>query len=108
MKLNSLTDYAHFFQVEVKNLSTEILYKMYDLYGNVWNDGSVICRLKSCDEDFFIFSTNRYCSIYIKSLGIDNIDISDPHWLSPEREEEVLDYLNNRFASIGEKVLQEI
>lgn len=102
MKFNDLDDVNLFF--------AESLTSTLESYGLTVDEvgPDLSSTLRVYDDDLTVIESWFSSVIYVKSEGIDNIDILHPDTVNEDTAKHILDYLNKRFADVGEVVLQEV
>ena len=102
MKFNDLDDVNLFF--------AESLTSTLESYGLTVDEvgPNLNKALRIYDDDLTVIESWHSSVIFVKSDGIDNIDILHPDLVNEDTAKHILNYLNKRFADVGEVVLQEV
>ena len=108
MRFNSLKEWAKFFQEDILTFDREVVTQYYQLYGIRYSFSQLKCDLHSSDGDLFVFANDKIVKISIYSLCVGDIDITDERFIQDRTIEKIINYLNNKFSTVGELTLEEI
>lgn len=110
MQFNDLEEMNAFFCEDIFGLSDQELNALglscKEEYGG-WSFSSTY-RITDSDRDLIVLVDDMQTILSIGSIGLDYVDISMPHTIKENVAKKLVDIVNYKFKTIGDKVLQEV
>lgn len=111
MQFNDLEEMNAFFCEDIFGLSDQELNALglsFKEDGKGWSEFSSTYRITDNDGDLIVIVDDMQTILSIKSIGLDYVDISMPHTIKENVAKKLVDIVNYKFKTIGDKVLQEV
>lgn len=111
MQFKDLEEMNAFFSEDIFGLPDQELNALglsFKEEGKGWSEFSSTYRITNSDGDLIVIVDDLQTLLSIKSIGLDYIDISLPDTIKANSAKKLVDIVNYKFKTIGDKVLQEV
>lgn len=111
MQFNDLEEMNAFFCEDIFGLPDQELNELGLSFKEEWKgwaDFSSTYRITDNDGDLIVVVDDVQTLLSIKSIGLDYIDISMTDTIKENVAKKLVDIVNYKFKTIGDKVLQEV
>lgn len=111
MQFNDLEEIENFFSEDIFGLPDQELNALglsFKEEGKGWSEFSCTYRITDNEGDLTVIVDDLQTLLSIKSAGLDYIDISAIDTRKEDVVKKLVDIVNCKFKTIGDKVLQEV